>query len=149
MKSAAAKEEFEKWVAQAGTTVASLTPETALRMMADFYRQKPAHGVQEIDGDTLVYQWATDDSDHGRSFQWEIARQFVESGDEDEDGMSEISLTCYFPATAELESLGTGEQRCQAPDRLADFEQAVGASAAYRAVAKQKPKVVSLKDINL
>lgn len=149
MKPNNAKEAFESFVSRAGTTIAALTPDQALRMMCDFYQQRKADGCQETDGDTLVYQWTTDDSDHGRTFQFEIARQFIESGDEDEDGMSEISLTSYFQPSPELEALGTGEQRCSSRERVTGFQDDVTSSAAFRAVGKLKPQHVALEYINV
>lgn len=145
MKPHDAKEAFEKYLAELGTPVSALTPAEAVRLMLGFYRTVRAEGAKlDLDQDMLLCQWGLYEREAGKSFQFDIIRQFIESGTEDEDGMTQLSLTfCYKPTPA-LEALGSGQQWCRTPAELPAFKNTIFNSAPYEAVASLTPEAVRL-----
>lgn len=141
-----AKDEFEHFVAEAGTEVSVFKPIDAIRLMLDFYREVRAEGCeQDADGDMLLYQWGTHElGRQGRFFEFNITRQFVNEEAEDGENTTQLSLTCYFQPTPELEALKTGSKWCATPDELAGFEYYIGKTPAYKAVGKLAPENVAL-----
>ncbi|MDZ4401500.1 hypothetical protein [Prosthecobacter sp.] len=136
---------FQDSVNASGMTVEGLDAAKALARMLAFYHDVRAENcIQDEEGDTLLFQWSTYDQGQGPNFQLELTRQFIEPGDEDEDGMSQLSLTLQYASTDGLLTLGKGGHQCGSPAGLAVFEAAVLASQAYRAVTPLKPQKVSL-----
>ena len=142
-----AQKELEKRIKQSGTPISSLTPAEGIRLMLDFYRDVRADGCQlEEDGDMLLFQWGTYDFGEGRSFQFNITRQFMLSEPEDEDddaAMSQLSLTFHFTPSPQLDTL-EGNRWCSTPEDLADFEAFITGGEAHRAVATARPTNVTL-----
>lgn len=137
---------FQHAVAASHTTVENLDAQHALERMLAFYRDVRAENCdQSEEGDTLCWQWGTYAQPQGANFQVELARHFIEPGNEDEDGMSELSLTLQYAPTDKLEALGRGRYECGSPEEIKDFESAVLASPVYRAVASLKPRVADLE----
>ena len=146
MKPADAQKTLEEFIARSGLTVDALTPSAALRVMGDFYREVRAEGCHlDEDGDMLLYEWGTYDWGKGRYFELDIARQFIETGTEDDEGMSQLALTFGFHASSALDALESGDQWCHSPEELSKFESSVIASKAWQAVAAIKPDTVSLQ----
>ncbi|WP_395743123.1 hypothetical protein [Prosthecobacter sp.] len=137
---------FQSAVAATGKTVEELDARAALAQMAGFYRDERADNcILDEDGDTLVCQWGLYDEEGAeKSFQLEFVRHFIEPGNEDEDGMSQLSLTLEYAPTPELQALTQGTLQCSLPGDLAEFEKAVLASQPYRAVSGLKPQHTSL-----
>jgi len=80
-----------------GTTIAALTPANSITQILEFYKQIRADNCSiNEDGDMLLYQWGTYNWGEGAYFQWDITRQFIETGFEGDDGMSQLSLCFYF-----------------------------------------------------
>jgi hypothetical protein len=146
MKPAEAKEEFEQFVEEAGTAVAVFKPIDAVRLMLDFYREARAEDCElEADGDMLLFQWGTFEwGKQGRFFEFNLSRQFTDESGEDGENVTQLSLTCYFSPTPELEALKTGSKWCATPDELAGFEYYIGKTPAYKAVGKLPPENVAL-----
>ncbi len=146
MKPREAKEEFERFVEEAGTAVAVFKPVDAVRLMLDYYREVRAEDCEvDADGDMLLFQWGTHEwGKQGRYFEFNLTRQFNDESEEDGEGLTQLSLTCYFPPTPELEALKTGAKWCASPDELAGFEYYIGKIPAYKAVAKLMPEHVAL-----
>jgi hypothetical protein len=145
MKTKQAKKELEKIIKQSGKPLSSLTPAQGMRLMLDFYRDIRADGCDlEGDGDMLLFQWGVYDSDAGRSFQFDLTRQFMLEDCEDDDGMTQLSLTFHFEPSPKLEALADGNQWCHAPDGLGEFETFITGSSAYGSVATASPKNVTL-----
>ena len=145
MKPHEARQAFEKSVAELGTPVSALTPAEAVRLMLSFYRTVRAEGAKlDLDQDMLLCQWGTYERDAGKSFQFDIIRQFIEPGTEDEDGMTQLSLTFCFKLTPELQALGSGQLWCRSPAELAAFKNFIFNSAAYEAIVLETPEAVTL-----
>src|SRR3954467_3458142 len=81
-----AKKEFEKRIKQSGTAMNSLLPAQAIPLMIEFYKDVRAANCElDEDGDMLLCQWGSHDWGQGRSFEFDITRQFIRSHSEDED----------------------------------------------------------------
>lgn len=135
---------FQEAVTAAGMTVEGLCATTALEQMTAFYRHARAENCAPEEGDMLLCEWGMHDLGGAPNFQLELTRRFIEPGDEDEDGMSQLSLTLQYAPANELQMLGKDGCQCDSPAGLAAFEAAVRASPAYRAVTVLKPQKVML-----
>jgi hypothetical protein len=125
--------------------VKRLTSAEALAQLLSFYREVRADKcVLDAEGDMLLFAWGPRDTAEGEVFQLEFTRQFIQPGDEDEDGMSQIWTRLLFNMTPDLEKIGEGEHWCESPDEADAFEEFVLASEAYRAVAELAPARVDI-----
>lgn len=140
-----AKCEFEKLIKESGTTMRDLTAERGVRLMLDFYRDVRADGCDlDSDGDMLLFQWGTDDFGEGPSFRFNMTRQFILEETEDDEGITQFSLTFHFTTSPELDALTDGNRWCSMPDDLKDFESFINSGEAYRAVGSLRPVKVTL-----
>jgi hypothetical protein len=136
---------FRERVALAGLAVNRLTAAEALAQILSFYREVRADKcVLDAEGDMLLFDWGARDAAEGEMFQLEFTRQFIQPGDEDEDGMSQIWTRLLFKMTPDLQKIGEGEHWCESPDGADAFEEFVLASEAYRAVVELTPERVDL-----
>jgi hypothetical protein len=138
---------FQAALTTAGLTLDGLDASTALAQMTDFYREVRAEKcILDEEGDTLICEWSLRDEGAEACLELEFARHFIEPGDEDADGMSQLSLTLHFapaPGPALL-ALEPGTQQCSTPEQLAAFEKTILASPQYQLVAELKPLKVTL-----
>lgn len=136
---------FEAAVSAAGKTVQELDAAAALAQMEAFYRNVRAeHCILEEEGDTLQCQWGVSGQGTEKTFQLEFARHFIEPGDEDEDGMSQLSLTLTYAPAPDLMALEPGTCECSQPADLPEFEKSIRASPPYQALAALKPRQTTL-----
>lgn len=134
---------FRERAARAGLEMKRLTAAEALAQMLAFYRQVRADKCMlDSEGDMLLFGWGTRDTKSGEMFQLEVTRQFIQPGDEDEDGMSQMWVQLLYPMTPALSELGEGEHWCERPSEATEFEEVVLASEAYRAVVELAPERV-------
>ncbi len=137
---------LEQLINGASHTVATLTAAEAIRFMLAFYREVRAESCAlDDDGDQLLFQWGVYDWHGQESFHYDITRQFIEPGTEDDDGMSQLSLTVHYPANDNLRALDEGHHWCAAPADVETFEALIHAHPATHAVAALKPLSVSLQ----
>lgn len=138
---------FADFIASAEVGFPSLDVPAALRVLCDFYRTVPADGCrsQDEDGDMLLCQWGVHDWGHGESFEFDFVRQFNRADADDDDAISQLQLTLYFPASEVLQGLGAGHRWCSEYGELDAFEAAVSGSAPYRALADATPERVELR----
>lgn len=145
MRPRGAKSEFEKVIGRSGRSLPVLMPDTALELMAGFYReQRVVNAALDEDQDMLLCQWGVYDLEGEEVFRFDVIRHFIENGTEDEDGMSQLVLGCIYAPAAELHVLQSGEIWCHTPEHITAFEGEVTASAAFRAVNHVKPMNVTL-----
>ncbi|WP_395751333.1 hypothetical protein [Prosthecobacter sp.] len=131
---------FQAAVTASGKTVETLGAEGALEQMTAFYRNVRAEScILDEEGDTLLCEWGLHEEGPVPGFQLEFTRHFIEPGDEDEDGMSQLSLTLYYSPAPELQALENGTRLCTMPDGAMEFENSVRSSEAFQAVARLKP----------
>lgn len=136
---------FQDSLATAGMTVDELTPAAALAQMAVFYLDVRAEKcIMDEEGDVLVFQWGVNEQEPEPTFQLEFSRHFIEPGDEDEDGMSQMSLILHYAITPALEELEPGVYECSSPTDLMEFEKTILASPAYQAITGLKPQETTL-----
>lgn len=136
---------FEAAVTDAGMTVQGLNAATALAQMEAFYRDVRAENcILDEEGDTLHCQWGVNGQGAEKNFQLEFSRHFIEPGDEDEDGMSELSLTLTYAPVPDLMALEPGTCQCSLPSELSEFEKSVRASQPFQTLAALKPQQTAL-----
>jgi hypothetical protein len=130
---------FEQFVAASGASVATLTAPDATRLMLAFYEQVRADNCPvDQDGDMILFQWGAYDFGEGETFRYDITRQFIAPGDEDDDGMSQLSLTVHYPVTDALRTLN-GSQWCPSPVQADELAQFIRSHAATAAVSTLTP----------
>jgi hypothetical protein len=136
---------FRGRLERAGLSPETLTPAEALAQMLAFYREVRANRcVLDAEGDMLLFAWGTRDAGEGEMFHLEITRQFIQPGDEDEDGMSQLWIIMHFEVTPALEKIGEGEHWCESPDEANAFQEFVLGHEAYRAVVELTPATVEV-----
>jgi hypothetical protein len=137
---------FQAAVTAAGMTLEELSPAAALAQMAVFYLDVRADNcLLDEEGDTLVFQWGVVEQGQSPGFQLEFTRHFIEPGDEDEDGMSQMSLILHYAPIPGLRALTPGTHQCSSPTDLMEFEKTILASPPYKAVAGLKPQKTTLQ----
>ena len=145
MRSSDSKSRLEQLVADSGSTVAALSAADAVRFMLTFYRDVRADDSPlEGDGDMILFQWGAYNRGEGESYTYDISRQFIVSGSDDDDGMSQLSLTVHFPVTDALRAL-KGNKWCCSPAQVDEFEHFIRTHAATRAVSSLIPLQVTLE----
>lgn len=137
---------FQNAVAASGTTVEELNAMQALAQMLAFYRDVRAEGCdQDEEEDTLIWKWGMYVQGQTTGFQVELIRCFIEPGTEDEDGMSQLTLTLRYTPSETLQALGKGSYWCGSPAESKAFESAVLASPACHATSQIKPASAELE----
>ena len=146
MKPITAKAEFEKFIVEWGATSVALTPANSINLMIEFYKQIRAENCPiNEDGDMLLYQWGTFNWGEDMYFQWGITRQFIETGFEGDDGMSQLSLCFYFHSSEDFNSLRSGNRWCSSLRDLLDFESYIKTNTAYLKAATANPTRIEIK----
>ena len=136
------KKELSNRLEGGGKELAAVTPADGVAAMLAFYADERAEGCEiDEDGDMLLYQWGVYEVGRGETFQLDITRQFMPA---DEDEPYQLSLTFHFEPSAALRRIGDGNRWCGEPKGVAKFRKFIEGSAAYRAVAAEKPKKVEL-----
>lgn len=133
---------FNKFAASRGVELSSGAPREGLEAMLAFFETQRAENCDGPDADMLLYQWGTYDWGNGRHFEINITRQFIESGLEDDDAISQLGLTYKFSPSQEFDALAEGNRWCRAAGELASFRAFVLASAPFVAVADARPSSV-------
>ncbi len=116
--------------------------------MLDFYRDVRADGCElQDDGDMLLFQWGVFDFGEGRTFRFDLTRQFIvtDPEDDDESSMSQLSFTFHFVPSPTFEAIKEGHRWCNAPGKLTYFEGFIIGSEAYEAASTTKPARVTLE----
>lgn len=117
-----------------GVNIDVLRFETTIAAFFDFYGEERAEGcVLDADGDMLLFEWGVMDWGEGENFELSLARQMIFGPDDDD--IWQLKLTYGFPPNDAFRALGDGNRWCGSPDDLAEFQQAVEESDAYRAAA--------------
>ncbi|HYV36212.1 MAG TPA: hypothetical protein VE988_10940 [Gemmataceae bacterium] len=146
MKLKQAKKHFLKSLEAAGQSLASLRPADGIDLMLRFYLNERADGcVIDEDGDMLLVQWGCYDWGQGEAFEFNITRQFLDANQEEEDDTFQLSLTFKFEPQKALRNLAVGNEWCPTPNDLTSFRSFIDGSAAFKAIAKEKPKEVILE----
>ncbi len=144
MQPSDSKARFEKFITDSGSLLAALTAAEATRLMLAFYRSvRAANCPLDESGDMLLFQWGAYDFGEGDTFRYDITRQFILSGSEGDEGMSQLSLTVHYAVTEPLRAL-KGNRWCSSPAQAAEFEEFIRSHEATFAAATLKPLRVTL-----
>ena len=109
-----------------------------------FYRDVSFNGLSSDQGDRLLYQWGIYDWGQGKSFEFDISRQFTLSGASGDEAISQLRLTAHYQPTDALMAIKEGNRWCEGKPELQVFEQFIRNSAAFAGVQGLLPvKVVS------
>jgi hypothetical protein len=137
---------FEVHAAARGVGVNACVPRQGFAQMVSFYQSVAAEGCEQPDGDMLLFQWGTNDWGSGAHFELNMTRQFIEQEPQDDDAISQLSLTFRFEPTAERGVLAQGNRWCGRPIELQEFLAFTLSSPAFAAVADQRAMEVGLDD---
>ena len=135
---------FSSFAMSNGITLSNCTPREGLEQMFSFYKSIAPEGCDGPDGDMLLFQWGTYDWGAGDHFELNITRQFIEEAFEDDDAISQLSLTFKFVPTSDYTSLSDGTRWCDGPTELELVREFAFSSPAFTAVADQKAVAVEL-----
>lgn len=125
-----------------GGRLKDILPAAGIGGMLEFYADERADGCEiDADGDMLLYQWGTFDFGNGASFQLNITRQFIQSGD---DEPLQLSLTFYYEPSAAVNAIPPANRWCHEPAGIRAFREFIEASPAFRAVAPVAAQRVTL-----
>lgn len=146
MKPESSKTDFEQRIKQVATDLSALTLMKGIQLALDFYKDVRADGCAlDADGDMLLFQWGTYDQSQGRTFQFDITRQFIVSKGDEDAAISQLSFRFYFAPSASSDAIKGGNRWCSTPDELKEFEAFIVGSVAYRAVEASLPSQVTLR----
>jgi hypothetical protein len=145
MKPETAATEFVEFMARRALIRDDLTAEHGVPAMLAYYQEERAEGCNfEHDADMLLYEWGTYDWGRRKFFQLGITRQLLlNDGSEDED-FWQLRLTFKFSPTDLLRDLRSGQRWCSNLGELAEFENFIRESEAYRAVAGAAPEAMDI-----
>ena len=142
MKPKQSKKELVKRLEAGRVKLATAGVAGGIAAMLGFYADQRAEDCEiDADGDMLLYQWGVYNFAKGETFQLDITRQFILP---DEDEPYQLSLTFHFEPSPSLRKIAAGNEWCGTPEELPAFRGFINSSAAYLAVANEKPKKVEL-----
>ena len=124
---------FKGFTFARGLDLRASTPRVGVEAMLEF---RAATACPTCSGDMLLYQWGTYDWGAGKHFELDITRQFIEAESEDDDAISQLSLTYMYKPSAELATLGASHCWEDGPP---NFRQFILESNSFVAVADTKP----------
>lgn len=97
-----------------------------------FYKEVRCAGLASDAGsDMLLFQWGVYDWGDGEQFELDITRQFIERGKEDDDAISQLRMTAYFPPE-DLRHIEAGNQWCEHFVQLERFRSFIENSIPYK-----------------
>jgi hypothetical protein len=138
MKAKESVKAFHYFAAEKGIDLNASTPREGIEAMLEF---RKAVACTVCCNDMLLYQWGSYDWGAGKYFELNITRQFIEEELEDDDAISQLSLTYKYTPTAELSNLGAGN--CW-EDGPVEFRQFILASDSFKTVADARPDQIEL-----
>jgi len=147
VKAHSSKDEFNGLLAIQGSELDRLLVTDGFQMMLDFYRHRRADDCPiNSDGDMLLYQWGTHDWGNGAHFAIGLTRQFILSGDSEDEHIWQLSLTFHFTPSETLRAFGSGSKWCSSPDdqELAHFDGFIRGTAAFQEVSRSPASAVVL-----
>jgi len=149
VRTADSRDAFEEFLASRRGSLDTIDASSALQLMIDFYIGVRADDVDlENGGDMLVFQWGTYDWGSGPSFQYDVTRQLISEGideDDTDDAFWQLSLTLHYVPTAETQAMGGGDHWCAGLDRVDEFRKFIRDSAATALARRAAPRRVELR----
>lgn len=138
MKPSESVQAFQDFAAAKGIDLNVSTPREGIELMLEF---RAAVACAVCSDDMLLYQWGSYDWGAGKHFELNITRQFIEAELEDDDAISQLSVTYKYKPSPELERLGASN--CW-EDGRSEFRQFILASASFMTVADVQPDQIDL-----
>ncbi len=118
------------------------------QVVLDLYKNnRIAHTVLEADGDMLLFQWGTYDWGNGKYFNIDITRQIMEDIDDPDEQagtIQQLSVSLLFVPDIQSEAIGSGNQWCNTPDKLDEFENYINNSKAYKLSRGKIPESIEI-----
>ena len=140
----AVEQRFRHRIDSANRDLSTLDVGEGIKLMLSFYEEERTEGCEvSDDSDMLLYQWGTYDWGEGEGFEFNITRQLIGPGGEDED-IFQLSLIFRFAPTVESRAVEKGNRWCSRPNEVESFRDFIHNSAAFKAVVDQVPKSVTL-----
>jgi hypothetical protein len=131
---------FHRFLADRGIDPNSASSRLLIDAALDFYEQVPASGLADASqADMLLFQFGTYDWGDGDYFEVDITRQFIISGEEGDDAISQLNCTLFYRPTDAFQSMGKGNRWCESREGVADFKAFIVASDAYLRTAAASP----------
>lgn len=144
MNAKSVEKEFVRYLATRGEAFPKMTPSHAIDFVLSFYREVRAGGCDPAAGqDMLLFQWGTYDWGEGQHFEFDITRQFIFNGGEDED-IWQFHVTFKFAPTKEFANFRSGHQWCKSLEHLPSFTRFVRDHPATAAVGSRTDGIGSL-----
>ncbi|MGW4071686.1 hypothetical protein [Nocardia grenadensis] len=123
---------FRRQLLIQGLSLDELDAAGAVEAMATFYFDERITDVDlDNDGDMLLLPWGIRD-DADPVFLYDITRQVIGEGTEDDANLWQLSLTLHFPVPPEPHRIEPGNRWCPRPEETEAF---LIASALHPAVA--------------
>jgi hypothetical protein len=147
MKPLEAQTFFLNLLSENNFSVDTISPKDAIRLMLNFYTNTRAEYCEiDQDGDMLLFEWGTYDWGDGEHFNYKITRQFIFPVQENPDynGIWQLSLSLKYQPSPELTAIGSGNQWCSSPTKVADFATYIEQSEATRQVQNTPIQSVGL-----
>jgi hypothetical protein len=140
----AVEQTFRRRIDDANRDVATLNVVEGIDFMLSFYEDERTDECEvSDDGDMLLYQWGAYGWGEGEAFEFDITRQLIGPGGEDEN-IFQLSLTFRFARTIELRAVENGNRWCSRLTEVESFRDFIHNSAAFKAVVDQVPQAVTL-----
>jgi hypothetical protein len=135
MKPQDAESEFRALLLARGTRLDELTAADGVRAMLAFYGEIRGDGLRfQKDEDMLLFQWGTYERNDAPTFVYNITRQLIFDGHEDDD-IWQLQLSFYFDPNETLVALGAGNRWCRSLDDLHEFASFVSSHPATAALS--------------
>lgn len=136
--------EFKRHLKRSGVAAMPPTPVQGATSILAFYRDVRVANVDlESNGDMLLFQWGTYDWGEGPMFEFDVTRQVIGSGAEDDD-IWQLHLTYRFAPSKILRAVGKGDRWCSRPSESAAFQRFIESHAATAAVGSSEKGQVRL-----
>ena len=88
---------FEKQLKNSIIDFHNISVELLIDQQLTFYKKIRAKNVSyENDGDMILFQWGTYDWGEGKYFQFDIARQFIETDKNGDDAISQFHTILFY-----------------------------------------------------
>jgi hypothetical protein len=136
---------FRSFSTAASVDLENCVPRDGFDQMFRFYDAVPPSGCSGRDGDMLFFQWGTYDWGSGLNFELNITRQFIEEAKQDDDAISQLSLTFRFEPSAESDALKPGNLVCEGPQAATVVRDFALKHPAFTLVADHRPKSAELR----
>jgi len=127
-----------------GVPIGDCTPREGFEQFFSFHESVKAEGCEDPGNDMLLFQWGVYDWGKGKFFELNITRQFIENSLEDDDAISQLSLTFKYEPNAAFEAISAGSAWSDGPSTFPTFPEHVFASSAFRAALVAKAKHIEL-----